>query len=172
MNRIDIENRNKDIKKDYEELNLSTSDLAYKYNLSTRAIQLLAKENNWRRSGKTKKSTVKLKKCTKTGEYFDDDSYFFIYLVDLGDYGVYIGSTKDIPQRFRVHISDFKKGKHSSRIINKIAETDLDFLISRFNNPQILYATLNGSKKERDDKEREIQAMYIDNGYRVLGGIY
>lgn len=172
MNKEDIRKRNEAIKKDYEELNMSTSDLAIKYDVSIRSIQVIAKRENWKRTSKPIRQSPISEKCSKTGELYNTDSYVFIYLVDLEEHGVYIGSTKNIPQRFRVHFADIKKGKHSSRIINELAEENLDYVLSRFEKPTILYVNLNGTRNEMLLKEREYQIKYIDNGYRVLGGIY
>lgn len=167
------ETRNEQIREDYEINNLSTSEIAIKYELSKRMIEILAKKNGWKRTGKVVNNNTNIyEKCKITGEYYNTDSYIFVYIVDLEEHGVYIGSTKNIPQRFRVHINDMRKGKHSSRIINELAKTNLDYLIEKFSKPTILYVNLRGSKEELADIERKYQIEYIDNGYRVLGGIY
>ena len=167
-----LNERDEKIRIDYEENNISTQDIGAKYNLSKRRIEMLAKNNGWKRTGKVKRTTTNMKKCRLTNDYYDNNTYVFIYLIDLEEHGVYIGATKDIPQRFRVHINDIKKRKHSSRIINELAEKDLAYVIDKFQRPTILYANLNGSVEEMLKLEREYQIEYIDNGYRVLGGIY
>ena len=95
-----------------------------------------------------------------------------VYRIDFGEYGVYIGQSKDVKKRMNGHKNQAKKGNHCY-VLNELFKKDEDFFMNALKNVQIvempMYTDYKGSRYTVTDFEYENQVEALKNGEKLLG---
>lgn len=138
--------------------NKSVKEVANKYNLSVRTIQLIMKKHSF-------KCLIKEKKLSKRA--------YKVYLIEFSQNQniVYIGVTSDVRKRMLVHKSSARNLKHSSYWINEQVRlnkyNEIEQKIDEF---KILETTENITIKEALAIEKKWRIFYKKKGFNLLGG--
>ncbi|MGL5068486.1 MAG: hypothetical protein ACRC6T_11825 [Sarcina sp.] len=158
LNSLEIENIIKDFK-----LHMSNGDLARKYNTSIGTVRKYTKpyfkevqiEKNILKSELIK---FKTKRVEKEG---------LIYSFECLKGYRYIGKTTNLHARCFVHISDLKRKRHSSLLLQEMYSKEPIEIFSNIKNVEILENNIQFN--DLDLKEKYYQLLNFNNGYKVLG---
>lgn len=95
-----------------------------------------------------------------------------VYRIDFGEYGVYIGQSKDVKKRMGAHKSQAKKGNHCY-VLNELFNKDENFFMNALKNVQIIempiYTEYKGGRYTVADFEYDLQINALRNGEKLLG---
>ena len=93
----------------------------------------------------------------------------YIYKIDFGEYGVYIGQTQNIKNRMNTHKNTAKNFEHCY-ILNMLYKTDKDLFLNALDNVKIL-CTFDTYKylSEVTNAEYDAQIDALRNGEKLLG---
>lgn len=95
-----------------------------------------------------------------------------IYKLDFGQYGIYIGQSKNIKERMRGHKNQAKLGNHCY-ILNELYKSDYEYFCECINNyqilekPKIVDYVIGGYSSTSFEYDSQIKALR--NGEKLLG---
>lgn len=151
--------RNELIRYYFEDLGLSTKEIAGIIGKSQRTIQDIILKNKFQKGKINQEELDNYIKTKPTSELFN----FYIYSLNFGNDYIYIGVTSDIERRMDKHRSDVANKTHYCELFN--IHPDIEKILNEVNILKFLYQV---PKTIAFKYERYYQELYKSKGYKLL----